>query len=158
MSIPTAPVSAPASFHLQSRSRHTGTVVVAVAGEIDMATAPDLHAVILDALAVHRPAVIDVDLSACTFLDCSGIRVLLAAHTTAQASGCQIWVRHPRRFVRLVLDVTGLLNMFTAPDDGPDDVAGQPASGHDAAISASGFQAESAKPAMERVPSLLAAA
>jgi anti-sigma B factor antagonist len=139
MSLPTSPVSAPASFHLQTRFGHSGTAVVAVAGEVDMATAPDLHAALLDALVVHRPAVIDVDLSACTFLDCSGIRVLIAAHTTARAIGCQVRVRHPRRFVRLVLEVTGLLDMFTAPDDGPDDVAGQPASGHDAAISASGL-------------------
>jgi anti-anti-sigma factor len=119
MSIPTSPVTAPASFHLQTRYGHSGTVVVAVAGEVDMATAPDLQAALLEALVVHRPAVIDVDLSACTFLDCSGIRVLIAAHTTAQASRCQLWVSHPQRFVRLVLEVTGLLDTFTAPDHDP---------------------------------------
>jgi anti-anti-sigma factor len=158
MSIPTSPVTAPAWLHLQTRHGPSGTVVVAVAGEVDMATAPGLHAALLDALAVHRPAVIDVDLSACTFLDCSGIRVLIAAHTTAQASGCQMRVSHPRCLVRLVLEVTGLLDMFTALDDGPDDMAGQPASSRDAAISASGLRTESAKLAMGMVPSLLAAA
>lgn len=153
MSIPTSPVTAPA-LRLHTRRGSSGTVVVTVAGEVDIATAPDLHAALLEAVIVHNPAVIDVDLSVCTFLDCSGIRVLIAAHTSAQANGCQVRISHPRRFVRLVLELTGLLDMFTAPDDGPDDMAEQPASSHDAAISASGLQT----PAAGMVPSPLAAA
>ncbi|HEX6683271.1 MAG TPA: STAS domain-containing protein [Candidatus Limnocylindrales bacterium] len=94
-----------------------GTAAVAVAGEVDIATAPTLYAALLDALNSHTPVVLDVDLSACTFLDCSGIRVLLAAHATAQTRGCHMWIRHPRRLVRLVLEVTGLLSRFTAPYD-----------------------------------------
>lgn len=113
----TAPVATPTPLHLSTRHTSLGTVVVAVAGEVDMATAPALYAALTDALATHRPAVLDVDLSACTFLDCSGIRVLLAAHATAQAGGCRMWARYPQRLVRLVLEVTNLLDMFTAPDD-----------------------------------------
>lgn len=155
MSIPTSPATALASIHLQTRYGSSGTVVVAVAGEVDMATAPDLHTALLNALVVYRPAVIEVDLSACTFLDCSGLRALIGAHTAAQASGCPIWIRHPQRFVRLVLEVTRMLDMFTAPDDGPDDKARQTAHRDDPAITASGVPIEQEK---DKPPSLLAAA
>jgi anti-anti-sigma factor len=88
---------------------------VAVTGEIDMDTAPALHAALLRALTAHTPTVLNVDLSACTFLDCAGIRVLLAARATAHATDTQMWTRHPQRLVRRVLELTDLLDMFTAP-------------------------------------------
>ncbi|GHJ45848.1 hypothetical protein Cs7R123_31900 [Catellatospora sp. TT07R-123] len=115
MSQHTSPVTALAQAHLTTRRRASGTVVVTVSGEIDMATAPALQHALLDALTTHTPAVIDVDLAACTFLDASGLRVLVAAHTTAQAAGCQMWARYPQRLVRMVLEVTDLLDMFTDP-------------------------------------------
>jgi anti-anti-sigma factor len=117
MSQYTPPVIALAELHLSTRRRASGTVVVAVAGEVDAATAPELHAALLDALSVHAPTVLDVDLSGCTFLDCAGIGVLVAVHATAQATGCRLWARYPQRLVRLVLEVTDLLDLFTAPND-----------------------------------------
>jgi anti-anti-sigma factor len=103
MSARTSPVPTLAHLHVETHCVSPGTVVVAVAGEVDMATAPALHAALVDALTTYTPTVVDVDLSACTFLDCSGIRVLVAAHATAQASGCQMWARYPQRLVRMVL-------------------------------------------------------
>jgi hypothetical protein len=50
--------------------------------------------------------------------------VLVAAHATAQASGCQMWARYPQRLVRLVLEVTELLDVLTAPDDTTAKMAG----------------------------------
>lgn len=119
MSIHTSPAPVLAHLHVQTRSLSPHRVVVAVAGEVDLATAPVLQTALADALATYTPAVIDVDLSACTFLDCSGITVLVAAHAAAQARGCQMWARYPQRLVRLVLEVTELLDMFTAPSDAP---------------------------------------
>lgn len=112
-----SPVTELPYLHLTTRRTASGTVLVAVRGEIDMATGPVLHAALLDALGTHSPVIIDVDLSACTFLDASGLRVLVAAHTAAQAAGCQMWARYPRRLVRRVLEVTQLLAMFTAAND-----------------------------------------
>jgi anti-anti-sigma factor len=133
MSVHTSPVPVLAHMQVATRCASPGTVVVAVAGEVDMATAPALHAALLAALANYAPAVVDVDLSACTFLDCSGITVLVAAHATAQASGCHMWARYPQRLVRLVLEVTELLDVFTAPDD----TTAKMAAGQDAAGPAS---------------------
>lgn len=110
-----SPVAAVTQLNLTTNCPSPGRVVVALAGEVDMATAPALHYALLEALITHTPVVLDVDLSACTFLDCSGIRVLVAVHATGQAAGCQVWARYPQRLVRLVLEVTKLLSRFTEP-------------------------------------------
>jgi anti-sigma B factor antagonist len=117
MSRHTSPVNTLAPLHVQTRCTSPGMVVVAVTGEVDMATAPALHAALQDALATYTPTVVDVDLSACSFLDCSGIRVLVAVHATANAAGCQMWARYPQRLVRTVLEVANLLDVFTAHED-----------------------------------------
>jgi anti-sigma B factor antagonist len=69
-------------FSLDVRRGETGTVV-AVAGELDVATAPELAAALTDVQGD-----VTVDLSAATFADPSGLRVLLAART----DGCRLRV------------------------------------------------------------------
>jgi len=49
-----------------------------------------------------------------TFLDCAGIGALVGVHNAAVHAGCQMRVSHPQPFVRRVLDLTGLLDVFTA--------------------------------------------
>lgn len=61
-----------------------GVVVLAVEGEIDIATAPVLDAAVADALA-EKPAALVIDLSAVTFLASAGLRILV--QTTEQLSG-----------------------------------------------------------------------
>ena len=51
-----------------------GTATVLVGGEVDMATAPELRAAVVGALAAH-PRVV-VDLTAARYFDSSGVRVL----------------------------------------------------------------------------------
>jgi anti-anti-sigma factor len=64
-----------------SGSRQDGVPVVAVTGEVDIATAPLLHAELTNQLA--QSPVLVVDLREVTFFDSSGIGVLLAAHRCA---------------------------------------------------------------------------
>jgi anti-anti-sigma factor len=70
-------------FFSVSVRRPEGGTVVAVAGELDMATAPELA---LALAAVEGD--VTVDLSAATFADPSALRVLLAAN----AAGCRLRV------------------------------------------------------------------
>jgi anti-anti-sigma factor len=49
-----------------------GAVIVRVRGEIDLATAPELEARLLDVGGEE----VDLDLSGVTFCDCAGLRVL----------------------------------------------------------------------------------
>lgn len=105
LSITTAPVA-------------DGVMGVCVAGDVDMATEPQVTDAVRTVLAA-RPREVRVDLAAVTFLDSSGIRTLLQAQNEAAEQRVVLRVvnAHPR--VVQVLDLTGLLEMLqdgTLPD------------------------------------------
>ncbi|MFA3872998.1 STAS domain-containing protein [Streptomyces sp. MMCC 100] len=68
------------------RREDAGRVVITVAGEIDLGTAPRLRDALDDALTcgVHR---VEVDFSGVRFCDCSGLGVLLRARAQARDAG-----------------------------------------------------------------------
>jgi anti-sigma B factor antagonist len=80
-------------------------VTVSITGEIDIATSQAMQ----DALATGpRPAHLEVDMSAVTFIDASGIGVLLAARQRAVDGGGSLTLRAPSWAVRRVTGVLGL--------------------------------------------------
>jgi anti-sigma B factor antagonist len=80
-------------------------VSVTISGEIDIATSRAMR----DALAVGRdPAHLEVDMSAVTFMDASGIGVLLAARQRAVDGGGSLTLRAPSWAVRRVTGILGL--------------------------------------------------
>jgi anti-anti-sigma factor len=78
--------------------------VVVVRGEIDAATASILDEAIEDV----RGTVV-LDLGAVTFLDSSGVRVLLRHHQRREDAGAQLVLIELSRPVRRVLDAAGVL-------------------------------------------------
>ncbi len=78
-------------------------VVVALHGELDLATAPELD----DVLTQHAGAELVVDLEDLTFLDSSGLAVLLRA--TARRT---LALRRPNQLVLRVLETTGVADRF----------------------------------------------
>ncbi len=80
-------------------------VSVTISGEIDIATSPAMG----DALAAGRgPAHLEVNMSAVTFMDASGIGVLLAARQRAVDGGGSLTLRAPSWAVRRVTGILGL--------------------------------------------------
>ena len=65
---------------------HDGVAVLAVGGEIDLATAPVFEAAISDALADDPPAFV-IDLSDVTFLASAGLQLLVATQERIGDSG-----------------------------------------------------------------------
>jgi anti-anti-sigma factor len=108
-------LAAPVPFRVEVSFPSPGRARTAVTGEVDLATAPMLGMRLLTMMDARHPVVVDVDLAEVSFLDCSGIGVLVAARNTAAESRCQVWVSHPQPMVTRVLDVLGLLTVFTAP-------------------------------------------
>jgi anti-sigma B factor antagonist len=100
---------------VQRRKRGRRTVL-AVSGEVDLATAPKLRAMITTALAsgAHE---LWIDLSGTTFMDSSGVHVLLDAHQTADALRRRLTVVCPPGNVRRVLDLTGATSSLRVRDD-----------------------------------------
>jgi anti-sigma B factor antagonist len=103
---------------LRVSSRSQGDVtVLALAGEIDLYTAPRLQAELTSALAASKSAQIVVDMSAVDFCDSTGMNVLLAAHRLASEKGGDLTLAAPRPPVRKILEVTWLQSVFTIHDD-----------------------------------------
>lgn len=85
----------------------SGEVVVAIVGDLDLAGAPAM----LDALARAMddgPAVVVVDLSEVTFLDASGLSVLVMTSTRLRGRGARLALRAAPPRVRWLLELTGL--------------------------------------------------
>jgi anti-anti-sigma factor len=85
-----------------------GAVVLAVTGEVDMGTVQPLREAIADALERRGARNLVVDLDAVTFLDSTGISVLILGHRAANERGARYRVLNAHDMVRRVLDVTGV--------------------------------------------------
>lgn len=83
------------------------TIVLRLQGELDMATAPGLGRT-LDTAIGTGPATIALDLRELTFVDSTGIRVLITACRQAGKAGCRFVLRSPCRSVRKALLLTGV--------------------------------------------------
>jgi anti-sigma B factor antagonist len=88
-------------------------VVIAVAGEIDLASAPDLTS----CLSEHPDRDVVLDLSEVTFLDSSGISALVHAQQTLHASGHTLGTTSERDHVRKVLEIAGLADTLHGDAD-----------------------------------------
>jgi anti-anti-sigma factor len=58
-----------------------------IAGELDMATAPQVDRAVQHCLA-HRPRILELDLDCLTFCDATGLRALHRARDAAESHGC----------------------------------------------------------------------
>jgi anti-anti-sigma factor len=89
------------------RARHQpGYVLITVAGEIDIATAPQLRERLTALAASGRPLV--VDLAQVSFLDAAGLGVLAGTAHRARARGTSLHVISARPQIRRLFAITGL--------------------------------------------------
>jgi anti-anti-sigma factor len=90
--------------------------LVTVSGEVDLETAPELgdHAVAaLKDVSVH----LVLDLRGVTFMDSTGLQVLLATAHQADLAGGSLVLVAPNRAVNRILTLTGLDKTFVLADD-----------------------------------------
>ncbi|HEV7654597.1 MAG TPA: STAS domain-containing protein [Mycobacteriales bacterium] len=80
---------------------------VVVAGEVDIETAPQLRSALAAAVGTGAASVV-IDLAAVTYLDSSGLSVLVSAHQRARAQGSTLCLCNPSERVRSLLRITGL--------------------------------------------------
>ena len=89
-----------------------GYRVVAVAGEVDVATAPRLRDR-LDAAIDRGPPLLVVDLSSVTFIDSMGLGVLIGAAKRVEEAGVTLRVVIAEPRILKLFEITGLLEIFT---------------------------------------------
>jgi anti-sigma B factor antagonist len=101
----------PASFSTQADADDCYTVTVR--GEVDVATSPSLRAE-LHSLVERGASKITLDLSSTTFIDSSGLGVLVGALKRLRETpdGGEVELRGMQDQVKKVFEITGLTNLF----------------------------------------------
>jgi anti-sigma B factor antagonist len=97
--------------------RSTGVPVVVVRGELDLATADQLWWCVLEASRDGAP--ITIDLSATTFMDSTGVTLLLRARGLLDGAGDGMVLRSPSEAVLAVLRIAGVTDLFLLAGDEP---------------------------------------
>jgi len=86
------------------------TRVLQLVGELDISSAPALRAQLMGLLAADGDVI--VDLSSLSFMDSSGISVLIVAHKWSLEQGRKLTLRCPGGSVARVLEVSGTDQVF----------------------------------------------
>jgi anti-anti-sigma factor len=94
-------------------SQTDGRTVIAAVGEVDAASADVLRAAIFEAVDGGQNA-IAVDMGEVSFIDSSGLRVLIAGYKAAESAGGALTVQTPSDAVVRLLEITGQLDRFVA--------------------------------------------
>ena len=91
--------------HIEERA------VMVVAGEVEYATAPMLRNALAE-IARSRPVVLVIDLEDVTFMDSTGVSLLLQAKERCETDRSRLVLRRPSARVLRILDVSGLTALF----------------------------------------------
>ncbi len=90
----------------------TGDRLLMLEGELDIATAPAL-ALLLDRLRRRGHSVV-LDLAGITFIDSSGLGLLMDALVESQRDGWEFSIRRPSQAVRRVVALAGVEQLLGA--------------------------------------------
>lgn len=99
----------PGSFEASTAALEGGVRVVAVRGELDLGTAPELEDPLAEAIGANEPLLID--LSECEFIDSTGIAMIVRAWqqlANGDAASGRVVICSANEQVRRVLEITGL--------------------------------------------------
>ena len=89
-------------------NRADGLLCAYLSGEIDHHSAQDLRERIDSQLAVLLPDRLILDFAAVTFMDSSGLGLILGRQRRMQSAGGKLVVQHPPQQIKKVLDLAGV--------------------------------------------------
>jgi anti-anti-sigma factor len=113
----SAPPPAPGSLTISSDIQD-GTISISLTGELDLAGAGQMEASLAEAERA-KPVRIVIDLARLSFLDSTGLRLLLQADLRAREGGYELVLRPGTPSVQRVFEVTGALDVlrFESPPE-----------------------------------------
>jgi anti-sigma B factor antagonist len=94
-----------------STREDSGHIIVALRGELDVVDAASVMAGL--AVAVARNSRIILDLTALDYIDCYALHALGRVREQARQAGGDLLLAAPRWPVRRLLDLTGLIRVFS---------------------------------------------
>ncbi len=92
------------------QKKDSKALVLALAGRLDTVTAPELEAVLKDALAGVEKLTFDFE--KLDYISSAGLRVLISAQKTMNRQG-SMKVIHANEMIREIFDVTGFADILT---------------------------------------------
>ena len=84
------------------------TIVIDVAGELDIATAPQLREVLLELVIGQGSQTVVLDLSALEFVDSTGLGLIVGLRRRLVATGGELVLWRPTNRVARVIEISGL--------------------------------------------------
>jgi anti-sigma B factor antagonist len=106
--------SAPGPLRIESR-REGDSAVIALNGELDLASAPELERELRDAEATE-PSRVVIDLKGLGFMDSTGLQALLRARERASSSSYELVLRRGSHQVQRVFELTKTVDAFSFED------------------------------------------
>lgn len=106
-------------FKVQSTRADTGLLTVSITGELDQSTAPELRATLASSLENPTDPIL-VDLSACEFIDSTGLSILVEAKRRLEEQQERFGVCCPADDVRRLFELTGIdqaLDLYGSHDE-----------------------------------------
>ncbi len=100
-------------------SRNGTVAVVAVGGELDLASGPELESE-LDQITGPDTQLVVIDLRELGFMDSTGLSILVRAHQRLASQGCELALAKGSPQVQRLLDLTGVaerLRLVDAPEE-----------------------------------------
>ena len=89
--------------------KENDSLVVAVEGELDVRTSPDLEKALMPAL--QNMKTVTFDMKELAYLSSAGLRVLLGAAKAMSSQG-KMTLKNVNEDVREILEITGFINLF----------------------------------------------
>ena len=102
-----------------STEERDGGAVLTLAGEVDLSQVETLSAA-LERVEANAPDVLVIDLRGVSFMDSTGLRLLLGALRRAEPAGRRLVIVRGQEQVRELFRVAGLADVFELVDD-PDE-------------------------------------
>lgn len=109
-------MSVPSTFKASFEKMADGRLCLWATGELDLAAAPVFSEAIASCV-LTRPVDLVLDLGGVTFLDSSGLHVLIDGRRIARETGVPLLLRSVPGPVLRVLDLTGTAELFGDPLD-----------------------------------------
>jgi anti-sigma B factor antagonist len=98
-----------------SAERDDDTVRVVLTGELDIGSAPEVEQV-LHRVEADEPSSLTIDLRGLTFMDSTGLRMLVAADKRAREESRTLQIIRGPAPVQRILDLTGLADKLPLVD------------------------------------------
>jgi anti-sigma B factor antagonist len=97
-----------------NESRDGSVHTLQVTGEVDVATTGQLESTAMGAMdTVGRRGVVELDMREVSFMDSSGLRMLMTLRKRAEENDVDLVLRSPSRPVQRLLELTSLAEHFT---------------------------------------------